>query len=409
MATLTEDRRAGKVVGYNIQWCENRRRYTIYLSSQTYRRKTVEGFKDLVETLVYYRKNGTIIPDRSVANRLAEIPAELQTKLANAGLINVTKSKTCQELWDTFMKHKTNAVKPQSLKLYRLNQRIFFETFSSNEPIEKMTAERLLEWRTALLPKYAPATVTGIVRTAKMVFEWAVDQDWLTKSPLKKIPNGSFVNREKDRIISMEEYAKLLEASPNQEWRTIIALVRIGGLRCPSELRHLRWSDIRWAENRFLVRSPKTEHHEGHRERLVPLFPELRTELERHFSLVETKGSEFIVEHYQNSAWNMHDKFQIIVRRAGLETIVRPFDNMRMSRSNEVCERFGSAKENLWIGHSEMIRRKHYKGELSDEAFAEAAGVTEADLGCQSPHAHDHVASSQVRWERRKDDVKSNH
>ena len=86
---------------YNIQWCENRRRYTIYLSSQTYRRKTVEGFKELVETLVYYRKNGTIVPDRTVANRLAEIPAELQT-LANAGLIHVTKSRTCQELWDTF-------------------------------------------------------------------------------------------------------------------------------------------------------------------------------------------------------------------------------------------------------------------------------------------------------------------
>ena len=27
MATLTVDRRSGKVVGWNIQWCENRRRY----------------------------------------------------------------------------------------------------------------------------------------------------------------------------------------------------------------------------------------------------------------------------------------------------------------------------------------------------------------------------------------------
>ena len=62
-----------------------------------------------------------------------------------------------------------------------------------------------------------------------------------------------------------------------------------------------------------------------------------------------------------------------------------------MSRSNEICERFGPAKENLWIGHTEVARRKHYRGELSDEAFAEAAGVTEADLGCQSPHAHDHA------------------
>ena len=114
MATLTVDRRSGVIVGYNIQWCENRRRHTIYLSSRTYRRKTVEGFKDLVETLIYYRKNGTIVPDRAVANRLADIPAELQTKLAKVGLINVTKSRTCLELWNACLKHKTD-VKPKSL------------------------------------------------------------------------------------------------------------------------------------------------------------------------------------------------------------------------------------------------------------------------------------------------------
>ena len=46
--TLTIARRSGKIVAHqnqyrNIQWCENRRRYTIHLSSRTYRRKTVEG------------------------------------------------------------------------------------------------------------------------------------------------------------------------------------------------------------------------------------------------------------------------------------------------------------------------------------------------------------------------------
>jgi len=61
---------------------------------------------------------------------------------------------------------------------------------------------------------------------------------------------------------------------------------------------------------------------------------------------------------------------------------------MRMSRSNEVCERFGTAKENLWIGHSETVRRIHYRGELSDEAFAEAAGT---DLESQIPHATPHA------------------
>jgi integrase len=374
MATLTVDRRSGTIVGYNIQWCENRRRYTIYLSSRTYRQKTAEGFKDLVETLVYYRKNGALVPDKAVANRLATVPAELQTKLANVGLIFVTKAKTCQELWDMCMKHKASEVKPKTLKLYRLYQSIFFETFSPSEPIEKVTTERLLEWKTSLLTKYATASVAGIVRVAKTVFEWAFDNDWLPRNPLKKIPNGSFVNRENDRIISMEEYTKLLDACPNQEWRSILALARIGGLRCPSELKQLRWADIDWTQNRFTVHSPKTERHEGHRERLVPLFPELRAELNRHCLLDETEGNEFVIKHFQKTSWNLNTPFQTIARRAGLGTIIRPFDNMRMSRSNEVLARWGQAKESLWIGHSEKVMRDHYLT-LSDGDFSDAAGV----------------------------------
>ena len=63
--------------------------------------------------------------------------------------------------------------------------------------------------------------------------------------------------------------------------------------------------------------------------------------------------------------------------------IVRPFDNMRMSRSNEVERKFGSKKESLWIGHSEQVMTKHYLV-LDDTDYAEAA---EADLESQNPYA----------------------
>jgi hypothetical protein len=56
-----------------------------------------------------------------------------------------------------------------------------------------------------------------------------------------------------------------------------------------------------------------------------------------------------------------------------LGIIVRPFDNMRMSRSNEVLKRWGQAKESLWIGHSVKVMRDHYLT-LSDEDFSDAAG-----------------------------------
>ena len=239
MATLTVDRRSGKIVGYNIQWCEGKRRYTIYLSSRAYRQKTAERFKEMVETLVYYRKNGTHVPDRAVTNWLTTAPVELQEKLAKVGLINVTKSRTCQELWDTYLTHKTD-VKSTTISVYRRVKDIFLETFAPSELIEKLTTERFLEWKASLLARdYAVATVAGYLQVSRTVFRWAVDHDWLAKNPLQKVPLGSFINRANDWIISMEEYTKLLEACPHQEWRTIIALARIGGLRCPSESRRI--------------------------------------------------------------------------------------------------------------------------------------------------------------------------
>ena len=54
-----------------------------------------------------------------------------------------------------------------------------------------------------------------------------------------------------------------------------MALVRYGGLRCPSEVLHLRWEWVDLAEGRFTVFSPKTERFNGKRFRSVPIFPEL--------------------------------------------------------------------------------------------------------------------------------------
>ena len=66
-----------------------------------------------------------------------------------------------------------------------------------------------------------------------------------------------------------------------------------------------------------------------------------------------------------------------------LGTIVRPFDNLRMSRSNEVLRQFGEVKESLWIGHSKAVMKKHYF-RLSDTDFSEAA---EVELSTQKTHA----------------------
>ena len=370
MATLTIERRSGRITGYNIQWREDKRRRTIYLSPKRYAKKTAERLKEIVEALLYYRRNGIVALDKSVEVWLQNASVEIRTKLEKAGLIIANQAKTCQQLWEALLKSKVDA-KERTLIIYRRSQALFQEHFPPTEYIDKITAEQLLQWKAALQTRFASATVAGHLKNAKIVFNWAVEHEWLQKSPTRGISIGSFVNRDNDRIITMDEYAKLLDACPNQEWRAIIALARIGGLRCPSELNQLRWTDVRWSENRFLVCSPKTERHEGHRERLVPLFPELRLELQKHFSSREV-DSEFVIAGHQGTSWNLNTTFRKISKVAGLGKIVRPFDNMRMSRSNEILNRFGPGKESLWIGHSARVMREHYL-HLSDEDFLEAS------------------------------------
>ena len=61
----------------------------------------------------------------------------------------------------------------------------------------------------------------------------------------------------------------LVDACPDSDWRTIIALARLGGLRCPSELTHLKWTDVNWEARTIRITSTKTKRY-GKAERTMP-------------------------------------------------------------------------------------------------------------------------------------------
>ena len=55
---------------------------------------------------------------------------------------------------------------------------------------------------------------------------------------------GSTANPDRQRFIDQATIAKVIDACPNAEWRTLVALSRYAGLRVPSEALLLRWQDI---------------------------------------------------------------------------------------------------------------------------------------------------------------------
>ena len=104
----------------------------------------------------------------------------------------------------------------------------------------------------------------------------------------------------------------------------------------------------------------------------MPLFPELKAELETLFFSPASEGREFVVNRYRDASQNLRTTLGKIVKRAGLTMFPRPFDNMRMSRSNEVYRRWGAFLESQWIGHSRQVREDHYLA-ITDEDYQKAA------------------------------------
>jgi integrase len=420
--------------GFNLQFYVERKRYTIYLSKK-HTKQFAQSMKDIVDQLLLSRINMSYPPQR-VIKWIEVAPSTIKTKLERAGLIEVVKPITIEQMIQQFISIKTPDIKPRTLEKYNINAIRFWAYFGQKNDIKlspelvqkfqlwlqpkftspvvnrtinyiqnvlkgaklernnenttrfwafigketlvtNVTSDEIHNWKKWLLNKYATETVQSTITSIRSAFDYVVKKKIVPENPLDNIRCIIKVNRSKDRVITPDEYVKLLDACPNNQWRVIIALSRIGGVRGPCEIRDLHWNDINFQHNVITIREPKTEHHTGQGERLMPLFQDLRVELERLYADPEYKSKDYVITffnrnlnqisltHYTNS----------ISQRAGLGKIERFFDNMRTTRSNELVRMYGSDLENAWLGHSDKTRKKYY-WQPTDTELLQAANDT---------------------------------
>lgn len=199
---------------------------------------------------------------------------------------------------------------------------------------------------------------------------------FLDSSPLEKLVAGDDSNAERKAYVSTDDTAKILEVAPDADWRLLIALARLGGLRTPSESLRLRWSDIDWAAGTMLVSSPKTAK-QGKGSRVVPIFEELLPHL-RDAHEVAAEGSFYCVERYRGAQTNLRTHLLRLIDRAGLETWPRLWHALRASRATDLADRFPSHVAAAWLGHTEEIAKRNYSS-VTPEHLAAARGETTAD------------------------------
>jgi len=300
-------------------------------------------------------------PPKRLAAWLENITPDLRRRLERADLLTPDDRRaetiTLEMLyrrWDEY----PNDWKDSTRQNHETTQKRVYDFFRPDDLVAGITAERALAFRKFLLAKgKAPATVSGHVKNLRQLWNFAVREGVAAENPWNEVPRDSQRNPMRNFYVTPEMYRALLDACPGQEWRTLIALCRIGGLRCDSETSRVRWCDVNWEKKTLLVHSPKTERY-GKQIRTIPLFPELERELTASWQQAE-EGEEYVLPRLRTRG-NLRIQFTRIIFYAGLCPWERAFNNLRASRATELQQQFPIHVVSAWLGHTPEVEESHY-------------------------------------------------
>jgi integrase len=208
----------------------------------------------------------------------------------------------------------------------------------------------------------AKNTARRTVSKMSQFFNAAVRDGLLPTDPFADLPRSMSANRDNFHFVEWSTINDCINVIDDVDWKTLLALARLGGLRIPSELNQLRWSDIDFENNRITIRATKTERYSGNGVRVCPLYPQLRPYLEA-ARVAPGADPEFVIRdtRYRSKEANLRTRFLKILKAAGHEPWPFLFQNLRKSRDTDLCDAGIPAQSvAAWMGHSINIMERHY-------------------------------------------------
>ncbi len=336
-----------KTIGIRIGQCDKR---------------TAQATQGFIDRLIDAKRLAAK-PDAQTIEWLNRLDATIHDRIANAGLTTPRtqqQAPTLKALIKQF--HETLPGKQSTATSYGNTTRNLLEHFG-DIPLDQITAQRADEFRVWLDQQVAPATAARRIIACRTI--WKKGQRWkiVTDNPFTGVKAGPQTNEARKHFVKPEEACKLMDECPDAQWRLIIALSRFGGVRVPSEILPLKWTDITWPTDSQVgtirITSPKTEHHAGGGSRIIPLFPEIAQPLMDCFEQAPD-GQVFIIQRYQGKSLNWRTQFERIARRAGIKLWPKPFHNMRASRETDLMVEYNFNTVCKWLGNSPTVAAQHY-------------------------------------------------
>ena len=352
MASVSHDRSTGLK---RVQFINHDgRRPTLYLGQISM--KDADAIAVKVEGLVTWKTAGYMAPELAIWMR--DLRGPLRDKLVKHGLLapqqNTALGEYTQSVIDKFAgKQRTRA------QLVLARNELVKEFGQKRDMLTVLPSEAENYSNSLIKAKKSKNTALRLIGRSGQFFRRLVNDRVLDRDPFSGIKCSVRANHDRDFFVTQEMSDKVIAACNSTKWRLIFAMARYGGVRVPSELATMLWTDIQWDNSLILVRSPKTAENPNGESRYAPLWHELEVELRRAFEDAPEGSTHVFPDVRENS--NLGTTMHKIIERAGLVPWEKTFQNLRSTRETELIAQGHELHVVCgWLGNSATVAAKHY-------------------------------------------------
>lgn len=346
-------------------------------------RRAAEAFFREFEVLYRCRKHGTPLPPET-QRWLVEMDEETHSRLAERGLADARSPKVglVEFLEGHFAARlETGEVAKSTMRVWNRAVRWATRYFGKDARLDGLGCQEFQAFHKFLLSQkgrcgqgFSSNTANKMCGVLSQALNAAVRDGLLPRNPAAgAVKTTAGYNRQNEEYVGVDSIRRLIAVSTCPEERLLLGLSRFAALRIPSEVRNLRWEDLKPCEATrtgvLRVESPKTARY-GKPERVVPVCSDL---LELFEDARKGSESEFILPRLRK-----HSNLQMVVLRLRKEAGVAPWrritHNLRASCLTDWRMHFPDVQVAGWAGHSPAILTHYYsRTDRSDESVREAA------------------------------------
>lgn len=218
MATLTRRKTGSWVVQFELDG----RRRSIGLGKIP--RRTAQEIRRRIEYLVAAKRSATPI-DGATAQWLAQIDASLHDRLAAVGLAPRRATTTLGQWLQQYFDSRPD-VKPATLVVWKQVRKDLEDFFRPDRVLSTITQDEAEAFRRHLAERLSDTTVHKRLQFCRQFFREAIRRGLVETNPFQEVRHRAGSPADRQHYVTIEVTERLIEAAPDWQWRTILALAR---------------------------------------------------------------------------------------------------------------------------------------------------------------------------------------